>query len=122
MMVEPIAEIAAREKAELEAQQQKTDLAPLRSEIIQVNYAKASDIKALLGSDKTSMLSERGRVTVDERTNTLLVLETREKIEEIRQLVSRLDIPVRQVLIRSEERRVGKACVSTCRYRWSPDH
>src|SRR3546814_6589092 len=72
MMVAPIAEIAAREKAELEAQQQKTDLAPLRSEIIQVNYAKASDIKALLGSDKTSMLSERGRVTVDERTNTLL--------------------------------------------------
>src|SRR3546814_14437846 len=47
------------------------------------------------------MLSERGRVTVDERTNTLLVLETREKIEEIRQLVSRLDIPVRQVLIES---------------------
>lgn len=101
MMVAPVAEIAAREKAELEAQQQKTDLAPLRSEIIQVNYAKASDIKALLGSDKTSMLSERGRVTVDERTNTLLVLETREKIDEIRQLVARLDVPVRQVLIES---------------------
>lgn len=101
MMVAPISEIAAREKAELEAQQQKTDLAPLRSEIVQVNYAKASDIKALLGSDKTSMLSERGRVTVDERTNTLLVLETREKIEEIRQLVARLDVPVRQVLIES---------------------
>ncbi|NGY06501.1 type IV pilus secretin PilQ [Solimonas terrae] len=101
MMVAPIDEIAAREKAELEAQQQKTDLAPLRSEIIQVNYAKASDIKALLGSDKTSMLSERGRVTVDERTNTLLVLETREKIDEIRQLVARLDVPVRQVLIES---------------------
>lgn len=101
MMVAPISEIAAREKAELEAQQQKTDLAPLRSEIIQVNYAKASDIKALLGSDKTSLLTERGRVTVDERTNTLLVLETREKIEEIRRLVARLDIPVRQVLIES---------------------
>src|SRR3546814_19216219 len=85
MMVAPIAEIAAREKAELEAQQQKTDLAPLRSEIIQVNNATASAIKALLGSDKTSMLSERGRVTVDERTNTLLVLDTREKLSEMRQ-------------------------------------
>src|SRR3546814_17494360 len=82
MMVAPIAEIAAREKAELEAQQQKTDLAPLRSEIIQVNYAKASDIKALLGSNKTSMLSVSGRVTVDERTKTTLVLEEREKTEE----------------------------------------
>jgi type IV pilus assembly protein PilQ len=101
MMVAPVDEIAAREKADLEAQQQKIELAPLRSEIIQVNYAKASDIKALLGSDKTSLLSERGRVTVDDRTNTLLVLETRDKVEEIRQLVARLDIPVRQVLIES---------------------
>ncbi|WP_028007337.1 type IV pilus secretin PilQ [Solimonas flava] len=101
MMVAPIDEIAQREKAELEAQRQKTDLAPLRSEIIQVNYAKASDMKALLGSDKTSLLTDRGRVTVDERTNTLLVLETREKIDEIRALVAKLDIPVRQVLIES---------------------
>lgn len=101
MMVAPIDEIAQREKAELEAQRQKVELAPLRSEIIQVNYAKATDIKALLGSDRTSLLTDRGRVSVDERTNTLLVLETAEKIEEIRNLVSRLDIPVRQVLIES---------------------
>ena len=101
MMVAPIDELAQREKAELEAQKQKVELAPLRSEILQVNYAKASDIKALLGSDKTSLLTERGRVTVDERTNTLLVLETSDKIDEIRRLVARLDIPVRQVLIES---------------------
>ncbi|MFT4045100.1 MAG: type IV pilus secretin PilQ [Solimonas sp.] len=101
VMVAPVEEIAQREKAELEAQKQKTELTPLRSEIIQVNYAKASDMKALLGNDKTSLLSDRGRVSVDERTNTLLVLETRDKIEEIRQLVARLDIPVRQVLIES---------------------
>ena len=101
MMVAPIDELAQREKAELEAQRQKVELAPLRSEIIQVNYAKATDIKGLLGSDKTSLLTERGRVSVDERTNTLLVLETAEKIEEIRNLVGRLDIPVRQVLIES---------------------
>lgn len=101
MLVAPVEEIAKREKMELEAEKQKKDLSPLRSEIIQVNYAKATDVRALLASDNTSMLSERGRVSVDERTNTLLLLETREKISEIRSLVARLDIPVRQVLIES---------------------
>ncbi len=101
MLVAPLEELAAREKIELEAQKQKVELSPLRSEIIQVNYAKASDIRALLSSGDNSLLSERGRVSVDERTNTLLVLETREKLEEIRALVTRLDIPVRQVLIES---------------------
>jgi type IV pilus assembly protein PilQ len=101
MLVAPVEELSAREKIELEAQKQKTELAPLRSEIIQVNYARAVDMRALLSSGDTSLLSERGRVTVDERTNTLLVLETREKLDEIRALVARLDIPVRQVLIES---------------------
>ena len=101
MMVAPLAELAAREKAELEAQNQAVQLAPLRSEIIQVNYAKASDLKALITSDKSSLMSDRGRVSVDDRTNTMIVLETRDKISEIRDLVARLDIPVRQVLIES---------------------
>ncbi|TXH05541.1 MAG: type IV pilus secretin PilQ [Nevskiaceae bacterium] len=101
MMVAPLDELAAREKAELEAEKQKTTLAPLRSEIIQVNYAKASDLKSLLTTDKSSLLTDRGRVSVDERTNTLIVLETRDKIAEIRDLVAKLDIPVRQVLIES---------------------
>lgn len=101
MMVAPIAEIAAREKAELEAQNQAVQLAPLRSEIIQVNYAKAADLKSLITSEKSSLLSDRGRITVDDRTNTLIVLETRDHIAEIRELIMRLDIPVRQVLIES---------------------
>ncbi|TXI05239.1 MAG: type IV pilus secretin PilQ [Rhizobium sp.] len=101
MMVAPVAEIAAREKAELEAQNQSIQLAPLRSEIIQVNYAKASDLRALITSDKSSLLSDRGRITVDDRTNTLIVLETRDRLAEIRDLIGRLDIPVRQVLIES---------------------
>ncbi|HEY1077245.1 MAG TPA: type IV pilus secretin PilQ [Fontimonas sp.] len=101
MQVAPVEEISAREKLELEAEKQKTELSPLRSEIVQVNYAKASDMKALLSAEGNSLLSERGRVTVDDRTNTLLVLETRDKIDEIRALVTRLDIPVRQVLIES---------------------
>jgi type IV pilus assembly protein PilQ len=101
MQVAPVEEISAREKLELEAQKQKTELSPLRSELIQVNYAKASDMRALLSTEDSSLLSDRGRVTVDDRTNTLLVLETRDKLDEIRELVARLDIPVRQVLIES---------------------
>lgn len=101
IFVAPIEELAQREKVELEADQQKTELAPLHSEIIQVNYAKAADIAALLKSGDNSILSKRGRVTVDERTNTLLVLETLDKLAEIHALVQRLDVPVRQVLIES---------------------
>ncbi|WP_411887539.1 type IV pilus secretin PilQ [Hydrocarboniphaga effusa] len=101
MIVAPLAELAERDKIEAEAEKQKVELAPLRSELIQVNYAKVADVAALLKSGENSILSERGRVSIDDRTNTLLVLETREKINEIRTLVARLDIPVRQVLIES---------------------
>jgi type IV pilus assembly protein PilQ len=101
ILVAPLQVLADRDKAELEAQKQNRELAPLRSEIIQINYAKAKDLEDLLKSKEASQLSERGAVTTDERTNTLLVLETREKIAEIRDLIARLDIPVRQVLIES---------------------
>lgn len=101
MLVAPIEELTLRDKAEAERANQQIQLAPLRTEIIQVNYAKATDIAALLKSGENSIMTERGRVTVDERTNTLLVLESREKIAEIRELIAKLDIPVRQVLIES---------------------
>lgn len=101
MLVAPLTELAARDKVELEAQKQKTELAPLRTELIQVNYAKASELAALLKAGEGSLLSERGRVNIDERTNTLLVLETREVLSNIRSLVAQLDIPVKQVLIES---------------------
>ncbi|MDB5975945.1 MAG: type pilus secretin PilQ [Nevskia sp.] len=101
MLVAPVEEIASRERAEAEAEKQKTQLSPLRSEIIQINYAKASDLGNIVKNKTNSILSERGSVTVDDRTNSLLVLETRDKIAEIRALVQRLDIPVRQVLIES---------------------
>jgi type IV pilus assembly protein PilQ len=101
MLIAPLEEIAARARAEGEANKQKDEGAPLRSEIIQVNYAKAADMAALLKAGNKTLLSARGQVSVDERTNTLLVLETRERLGEIRNLVARLDIPVRQVLIES---------------------
>ncbi|MDQ2694464.1 MAG: type IV pilus secretin PilQ family protein, partial [Pseudomonadota bacterium] len=99
--VAPTEEVAAREKLELESRRQKTELVPLRSEVIQVNYAKAGDLGELLKSEEVSLLSARGQVTVDERTNTLLVQDVAEKITEIRNLVARLDVPVRQVIIDS---------------------
>ena len=99
--VAPSEEIAAREKLELEAQQQVQELAPLRSEFIQANYARATDLAALLKSSDNSLLSERGNVTVDERTNNLLVQDTALKLDEIRRLIERLDVPVKQVLIES---------------------
>ncbi len=101
MLVAPSEEIAAREKQELESQQQVKELAPLYTDMIQVNYAKAEDIAALLKAEENTLLSERGTVTVDERTNSLLVRDTAEKLDEIRRLVGKLDIPVRQVLIES---------------------
>ncbi len=101
VLVAPTEEIAAREKLELESQKQIEELAPLRSELIQVNYAKAADLAALLKSEENKLLSERGNVTIDERTNSLLVQDTAAKISEIRELVSSLDVPVRQVLIES---------------------
>jgi type IV pilus assembly protein PilQ len=101
MLVAPSEEIAAREKLELESQKQIEDLEPLYSEFIQVNYAKASDLASLLKSSETTLMSDRGMVTTDERTNTLLVQDTASKLVEIRQLIATLDIPVRQVLIES---------------------
>ena len=105
ILVAPGEEIAAREKLELESLKQIEELAPLYSEFIQVNYAKASELAELIGGGdgeaSTSMLSERGTVTLDQRTNTLLIRDTADKLADIRKLVTTLDIPVRQVLIES---------------------
>ena len=144
--VAPLTEIANREQAKAAARAATNQLAPLHSEIIQINYADAADIANILQSDSVttnttrhsethptvnsaapyngtlpnrsgynsssaesatrdldqhSLLSSRGQVTVDARTNSLLVTDTREKLDQIHSLIDRLDIPVRQVLIES---------------------
>lgn len=102
ILVAPATEIAARERQELESKKDIQELAPLRSEFLQVNYAKASDLANLLSSGGGgSLLSGRGSVSIDERTNTLLIYDTAERIADVRRLVAALDIPVRQVLIES---------------------
>ncbi|MDP6437003.1 MAG: type IV pilus secretin PilQ [Gammaproteobacteria bacterium] len=102
IIVAPAEEIAAREKADLESRQEIKELEPLFSEFLQVNYAKASDIARLIGEGgENSLLGQRGTVAIDDRTNTLLLKDTADHINDIRRLVARLDIPVRQVLIES---------------------
>ncbi len=103
IMIAPAEEIATRERIELEGMKQKTELAPLRTEFFQANYAKASELAELLKSSTGAggLLSERGSVTVDERTNTLLINDTADQLADIRALVHRLDVPIRQVLIES---------------------
>lgn len=98
LLVAPADEIAAREKVEMEAVRQVEELAPLVTEYIQLNYAKASNISSLLTSDQ-GLLSERGSAVVDERTNTLLMKDTGSNLERIREVIAMLDVPVRQVLI-----------------------
>ena len=106
IIVAPAEEIAARETADLEAKQAISELEPMYSEFLQVNYAKASDLAKLIsgtggGATKSgnAMLSERGSIAVDERTNTLLVQDTAERLQDIRRMVTTLDIPIKQVLI-----------------------
>ena len=101
ILVAPSAEISAREKLELESKKQIEQLEPLKSELIQINYAKASDIATLLKAKGTSVMSSRGSTTVDGRTNTILAVDTADRLLDVRKLISKLDVPVRQVLIES---------------------
>jgi type IV pilus assembly protein PilQ len=115
LLVAPAEELAAREKLELESKTQLEKLAPLTTEFIQINYAKAADIVAILqaqsggaaasadaaqASDQSSgLVSNRGKLAVDERTNTIMVRDTVSNLEKIRQAIAIFDVPVRQVLI-----------------------
>ena len=104
IIVAPAEEIAARETADLEAKQAISELEPLYSEFLQVNYAKAADLAGLIsggGDSDGALLSPRGSIAVDDRTNTLLVQDTAENLQDIRRMVRTLDVPIKQVLIES---------------------
>ena len=101
LMVAPAEELAAREAKDLKAKQQVEDLEPLYSEYMRLNYAKAEDFADLLKTDINSIITPRGSVSVDQRTNTLLVKDTVKSIENIRRMIETLDIPVQQVVIES---------------------
>ena len=98
LLIAPAEEIAAREKVELEAVRQVEELAPLVTEYMQLKYAKAADLAELLTSEQ-GLLSERGTAVVDSRTNTLLMKDSAKNLEKVREALTMLDVPVRQVLI-----------------------
>ncbi|MEH6515793.1 MAG: type IV pilus secretin PilQ [Halioglobus sp.] len=102
LMVAPAAEIAERERQEIESNKQIAELAPLQSEFIRIRYATASELVALFqaGSEEGgSLISSRGSVVVDPRTNSIIVTDTAVKLAEIRNLIDLVDIPIRQVMI-----------------------
>jgi type IV pilus assembly protein PilQ len=101
LLIAPSEELAARETQQLQSRQQVAQLAPLKSVNVQINYAKALEIASILKNGNSSILSPRGTVAVDERTNTLLLRDTQASIDEARAMVVALDIPVKQVLIES---------------------
>lgn len=122
LMIAPNDELVAREAKELQAQQQVSELAPLYAEYVQINYAKAADFSNLLKNEGTSLLSERGSVTVDERTNTLLIRDTATSIEDIKRMVNVLDIPIRQVVIESRMVTVKDNISEELGIRWGVTH
>jgi type IV pilus assembly protein PilQ len=99
ILVAPRDEIAAKEKLDLEARNQISELEPLRSEAFVVNYQKAEDVRRLLTDEKQRLISKRGSVGVDVRTNQLFVQDTVARLEDVRRLLQRIDVPVPQVLI-----------------------
>ena len=102
LMVAPAQEIAERERQQIEANKQLAELAPLRSEFIRVRYAKAVDVVGLFeagSAEGGKLISERGSAVVDERTNSIMVTDTADKLAEIRDLIEKVDIPIRQVMI-----------------------
>ena len=101
LLIAPTEELTARETQQLQSKQQVAELAPLVSTNVQINYAKAQELAIILKGTENSILTPRGSVAVDERTNTLLLRDTQASIDEAKALVSALDIPIKQVLIES---------------------
>ncbi|RYY79754.1 MAG: type IV pilus secretin PilQ [Moraxellaceae bacterium] len=140
IMVAPAVEIAAREKLEAQATQQIQQLAPLQTEYIQLSYAKATDIQTLITSGRNngasgnnsststndtgldsnvgSLLSTRGTISIDPRTNTLIIQDTAAKIDEIRGMISRLDVPVKQVMIEARIVRASNSFSKEMGVKW----
>lgn len=117
LLVAPAEEIAARERLELEASKQTKELAPVRLEIIQINYAKAADIVTLLRAD-SELISSRGFISSDQRTNTISIRETADKISQVRRLIQTWDVPVSQVLIEARIVRANTDAVEELGVSW----
>lgn len=113
ILIAPKEELNAKEKVELESKAQIAALEPLRTQSFQLNYAKAADVATGLtgqasgqgggggGGNNSRILTPRGSVIFEARTNQLFVSDTPSKLQEIQDLIAKIDIPIRQVLIES---------------------
>ena len=119
ILVAPKAELDLREQQALEKSRLEEELGELKSEIIKINFAKATDIADMIGGEgAVSMLSERGSITIDERTNSLLIRELEENIAVIRGIIESLDIPVKQVQIEARIVTVTEGNLDELGVRW----
>ncbi|MEZ8389937.1 type IV pilus secretin PilQ [Vibrio splendidus] len=119
ILVAPKAELDLREQQALEKSRLEEELGELKSEIIKINFAKATDIADMIGGEgAVSMLSDRGSITIDERTNSLLIRELEENIAVIRGIIDSLDIPVKQVQIEARIVTVTEGNLDELGVRW----
>ncbi|MYB38588.1 MAG: type IV pilus secretin PilQ [Gammaproteobacteria bacterium] len=118
LLIGPADELASQERTELENLRELSELAPLTTEYVRVRYANAAQMVALLGSGAGSVLSERGAAMVDERTNTVVLTDTAERLSGFRAALAKLDIPVRQVLIKGRIVNVNRDYSERLGIRW----
>ncbi len=120
LTVAPAAEIAAREREQLENEKQIRELAPVYTDLVQINYADAAEIAAVIqGAEGTTLLTDRGSVQVVSRTNSLLIKDTQDKLDELRELMEQLDIPIRQVMIEARIVSLSSELTEELGVKWS---
>jgi len=118
MLIDTKASLAKIEEDKLKSKKIMENLKPIRSELLQINYAKAVDIAVLVKDKQNSLLSEQGKISVDVRTNTIWLQDSSTKIEEVRKLIKKLDVPVKQVLIEARIVEVSKDFAQDLGIRW----
>jgi type IV pilus assembly protein PilQ len=101
VLIAPLDEVTAKEKLQLEANQEIDDLEPLRTQVFTLKYMKADAFKTILTNDTQKILSKRGSAVMDPRTNTMFVQDTAKHLEEVQNIINKIDIPIRQVMIES---------------------
>ncbi len=118
ILVDTKASFDRKQEQQLKNQQIIEQLEPIRSELLQINYAKAADIAILIKDKQNSLLSEKGKMSVDIRTNTIWIQDSGTKLKEIRRLLKRLDVPVKQVLIEARIVQMSKGFAQDLGVRW----
>jgi type IV pilus assembly protein PilQ len=119
ILIAPREEIATKEKLEFESKVQISDLEPLRTESFQMNYIKAADVQKLLVDPKQTLLSKRGSALLDDRSNMMFVKDTPSRLDDVREMIAKVDVPVRQVMIEARIVEAGDSFAKNLGIRFS---